>query len=233
MTRFTEKKPRHNGKAPGLRRSRGFNLIELMISLVLGLLLVGGVITVFVSNQTTYRTTTDLDNAQEAFRFASHTIMRVVRQAEEIQDSGRDGELLVLLSGSAGDGVRNCLGDEVGDDAGNPDVVETQANQFLLAGEALRCNVYDDPGATSGTPDTAGDLVDGVSQLVFWYGEASDEYWNDKANFKDRTDVDDWTDVRSVRVDMQMAGSGLSTEFMATVRQSAISAAAGGGDDDD
>ena len=231
MTRFTEKKPRHNGKAPGLRRSRGFNLIELMISLVLGLLLVGGVITVFVSNQTTYRTTTDLDNAQEAFRFASHTIMRVVRQAEEIQDSG-DGELLVLLSGSAGDGVRNCLGDEVGDDAGNPDVVETQANQ-LVAGEALRCNVYDDPGATSGKPDTAGDLVDGVSQLVFSYGEASDEYWNDKANFKDRTDVDDWTDVRSVRVDMQMAGSGLSTEFMATVRQSAISAAAGGGDDDD
>ncbi|WP_028492553.1 PilW family protein [Thioalkalivibrio sp. ALE19] len=233
MTRLAENKPRHNGKAPGLRRSRGFNLIELMISLVLGLLLVGGVITVFVSNQTTYRTTTDLDNAQEAFRFASHTIMRVVRQAEEIQNSGQDGELLVLLSGSAGDGVRNCLGDEVRDADGDPDAVETQANQFLLAGEALRCDVYDDPGDISDTPDTTGDLVDGVSQLVFRYGEASDDYWNATDELEDYGSVDDWTDVRSVQVDMQMVGSGLSTEFMATVRQSAISAAAGGGDDDD
>ena len=67
---------------PLARSARGFTLIELMVALVLGLLMIGAVIIVFISNQQTAITKQELDRAQEAFRFASHTITRVVQQGE-------------------------------------------------------------------------------------------------------------------------------------------------------
>lgn len=62
-------------------RQRGLSLVELMISMVLGLLVVGGAIGVFLSNQQTYRATESLARVQENARVAFELMAREVREA--------------------------------------------------------------------------------------------------------------------------------------------------------
>lgn len=62
-------------------RQRGLSLIELMIAMVLGLLVVGGAIGVFLSNQQTYRATESLARVQENARVAFELMAREVREA--------------------------------------------------------------------------------------------------------------------------------------------------------
>lgn len=63
------------------RAQRGLGLIELMISMVLGLLVVGGAISVFLSSQQTYRATESLARVQESGRVAFELMAREVREA--------------------------------------------------------------------------------------------------------------------------------------------------------
>ncbi|MFP3416601.1 prepilin-type N-terminal cleavage/methylation domain-containing protein, partial [Bacillus sp. SIMBA_074] len=51
-----------------LGRQQGFSLIELMIALVLGLLVVGAAIGIFLSNRQTYQATEGVGRAQEGVR---------------------------------------------------------------------------------------------------------------------------------------------------------------------
>ncbi len=61
--------------------TRGFTLIELMIALVLGLVLVGGVISVLLSNKQTYRTNNALSQLQDNARTAFELLARDIRQS--------------------------------------------------------------------------------------------------------------------------------------------------------
>lgn len=65
----------------GQVRQRGFNLVELMIALVLGLLVVGGALSIFVANQQTYSTTESLGRIQENTRTAFELMSRELREA--------------------------------------------------------------------------------------------------------------------------------------------------------
>lgn len=60
---------------------RGFTLVELMIALLLSTVLLGGVIGVFISNQNTARTTTDLSNLQNSTRLAFQLLSQDIRSA--------------------------------------------------------------------------------------------------------------------------------------------------------
>lgn len=62
-------------------RQRGFSLVELMIALVLGLVVVLGASTVFLSNKQSYRTNLALGEVQENARIAFELIARDIRQA--------------------------------------------------------------------------------------------------------------------------------------------------------
>lgn len=62
-------------------RMRGLSLIELMIAMMLGLLVVGGAIGVFLSNQRTYRATESIGRIQENARVAFELMARDVRAA--------------------------------------------------------------------------------------------------------------------------------------------------------
>lgn len=64
-----------------IHRQRGFSLIELMVALVLGLVIVGGVINIFITNQQTFRTNNDLGRLQENARISFEQMAREVRQA--------------------------------------------------------------------------------------------------------------------------------------------------------
>jgi type IV pilus assembly protein PilW len=61
--------------------SRGFSLVELMIAMTLGLLVVLGVISIFVSTQQTYRANSALSDVQEGSRVAFEMLARDIRSA--------------------------------------------------------------------------------------------------------------------------------------------------------
>lgn len=65
----------------GARRSGGFGLIELMIAMLLGLIVTGAAIGIFLSNQQTYRATEGLGRVQENLRTAYELMARDLRVA--------------------------------------------------------------------------------------------------------------------------------------------------------
>jgi len=60
---------------------RGFTLIELMISMVLGLIVIAGVVSILLANRRSYDTNEGLSQVQESARTAFELIARDVRQA--------------------------------------------------------------------------------------------------------------------------------------------------------
>lgn len=63
------------------RFQRGFNLIELMITLLLGLLVVLAAISMFISSRRLYTTTENMSRLQESARVAFELMARDLREA--------------------------------------------------------------------------------------------------------------------------------------------------------
>ncbi len=61
--------------------SRGFSIVELMIALVLGLLVVGSALAIFLSNRQTYSATEGVGRAQENVRLAFELMSRDLRES--------------------------------------------------------------------------------------------------------------------------------------------------------
>lgn len=74
------------------RHQAGLSIIELMIALLLGLLLMGGVIQIFLSSRQTYQTNVALSQVQESGRFALEFI------AFDLRNAGYKGECLSKLN---------------------------------------------------------------------------------------------------------------------------------------
>lgn len=86
------------------KNARGFTLIELMIAMVLGLVLIGGVISVLLSNQQTYRTNNALSQLQDNARTAFELLARDIRQAGSTPCGNTSvTSLLVSLNGAGTD----------------------------------------------------------------------------------------------------------------------------------
>jgi type IV pilus assembly protein PilW len=66
------------------RQNQGFSLVELMIAMMLGLFLIGGVISVFLSNREVYRQNENLARMQENARYTFEVVGRSVREAAGI-----------------------------------------------------------------------------------------------------------------------------------------------------
>ena len=62
-------------------QQRGMTLIEIMISLLIGVFLIGGILQIFLSTQQTYRTQENLSRMQENGRFAMEFLTRDIRMA--------------------------------------------------------------------------------------------------------------------------------------------------------
>lgn len=104
---------------PCRSRSRGFSLVELMISLVLGILLIGGVSALFISNKQSYGTNQSLGEVQDNSRVAFELLARDVRQAG-LTGCGNDdrvGNTLVNGVNNSGTTWWAQWGDSVGDKA--------------------------------------------------------------------------------------------------------------------
>jgi len=72
----------HNYQAKGtFAHQRGLSLVELMVSLVVGLILIYGVIEIYVNSKGTYRVNEEMARMQESARFAFDLMVPTVRQA--------------------------------------------------------------------------------------------------------------------------------------------------------
>lgn len=114
---------------------QGFSLVELMIALVLGLMVIGSVGSVFLSNKQSYRSNTALSQVQEGSRIAFELLARSVRQAG-LTGCGNFGRVANTLNDPTADwwrdfnnAVRGYEGDQ--DD---PAVVEGTGNAQRIAG---------------------------------------------------------------------------------------------------
>jgi type IV pilus assembly protein PilW len=83
----------------------GFTLIELMIAMLLGLVVIGGVISVFLANQQVYRTNEALGDVQDGSRNAFELMAQDIRNAGLAGcDSSSTGNVVTVLKNSPGGG---------------------------------------------------------------------------------------------------------------------------------
>lgn len=87
-------------KASMSARQLGFSLVELMISITLGLLIVAATLSIFASNKQAYRTTENLGRVQENARMSFELIGNDVREASGTQCS-RGIDVVSVLTPSA------------------------------------------------------------------------------------------------------------------------------------
>jgi len=132
------------------RDQRGFTLIELMIGMLLGLIILGGVLTIYSSVHHTSLIKQRLDSAQEAVRYGHYTISRLVHNADEFAN-GSDADTLVLGYPSSISNVDGCTGGAISG---------TTSTAFSTLNGRLRCD--------------GNDIALGVDDIDFEYGIVND-----------------------------------------------------------
>ncbi|RUL74047.1 prepilin-type N-terminal cleavage/methylation domain-containing protein [Dyella choica] len=83
-----------------MRRRRGFTLVELMVAMLLGLIVIGGVTSVFLAGQQTYRTNDALGDVEDGSRTAFELLARDLRNAGLTGCDNTNGRIANVLSNS-------------------------------------------------------------------------------------------------------------------------------------
>ena len=94
-----------------IRPERGFSIVELMIALLLGLILLGGVIQVFLSSRQTHSANEAMSRMQENGRFALEFIARSARLAGYMDPTLTTGKPMPLVpddNASVSQFLRSC-----------------------------------------------------------------------------------------------------------------------------
>lgn len=187
------------GKA---RCQQGMSLVELMVSLTIGLFLLAGAMSVFMAASQTGVRKTEADQALEAFRFTQFIVSRVARQASAVNASTASSLVLAVPAN-----VDGCLGETN---------TAARTNTFALSSGALQCTA-------SGTTQS---LVENVDSVVFTYGvDANSDNRVSQSEFVAATSVTDWTKVESILVTITAKRgtvAGLKTSFVVTLRGKAL-----------
>jgi type IV pilus assembly protein PilW len=79
---------------------RGVSLVELMIAMMLGVVLIGGVMGVFLTTQQTYRVNDSLNRMQDGFRIGFQLLTRDLRNAGS-SGCTNNGRVVNVLAGNA------------------------------------------------------------------------------------------------------------------------------------
>lgn len=217
-------KRRTTGNPPN--SNSGMTLIELMVSITLGLLLIAGALQLFLSSRQTYRVRETVARIQENGRVALELVARHARMAGY---EPRADIVLLPCSNAVDTSTGNCA--VLGTEGGSTN--DTLSLRYISDGtmtgcagthfdtmndvvrSAFRISVDEDtgisnlqcadyPGSELGTPGTAGPLVDYVSKLDILYG------WQPEANsiqYVNASQLDTgtkWKQVTSIQITIQV-----------------------------
>lgn len=209
--------PEHNQVLCGMqgssRQQAGMTLLELLISMSLGLLLLGGIGTIYVGSNQTYRVQEQNARIQESGRYALEVLGRSLRQAGYwhiatnpiSRVSGFSGTPITGVDGDDGDpdtvtvqydavpGDRDCEGTVIED----ADIVAPA--ESLVVQDALSWDEDDLVLLCDGNADGAADpqpLVSNVEDVQLLYGVDTDG--NQSANLY-TAEPANWNQVVSVR----------------------------------
>lgn len=142
---------------------QGFTLVELMIAMVLGLLVIAGVGSLYVSNKQTYTTSEDLSEYQENVRYIFEMMTKDIRQADGTPCRRKEYKFKPQSSISGlnwGDGIRGYTGNENAE-AQDPTFGTGSADR-VAGTDALRVTGSSGPigEVTQHTPDSDVFIVD-------------------------------------------------------------------------
>lgn len=165
------------------RYQGGFTLVELMISMVLGLVVIGAVLSVMLANKRTYRTSTAMSEIQESSRSAFELMARDIRQsgATGCDNNGKVANVLSTgtswwqswfsIKGFAGADVDPAVaaGSNIGDRVINTDSLELQS----IVGTGISVKSHDPVNAQLKLNATATDFADGDLLMVCDFDHAT------------------------------------------------------------
>jgi len=203
------------------KSQQGMSVIELMISLALGLFITAGLISLFVNSKQNYRLNENMSRLQENARFAVSFISRDIRMADYRACLTND-RMDDALAGTNG-------AEETGTDA----VTMVWQPSLCGAGGPNRSIVYSIQEGANGQPSLfrsvdgadADELVEGIEDLQITYGEDTDG--NDTPNYYvDAASVTSMAQVISIKfnlvastleTNLTPAGGRITRTFATTV----------------
>ena len=199
----------------------GISLVELMVGLTIGLIITAGALTILFSNQKLILEKDVMDRSQENFRFASMTITRLVRQANELGIPTNNNELIVTFDRTQ----RDCLGQ----------VNNSWINTFKVnANNELLCVLNNDANLSYV-------LAKDISEIKFSYGIQNGASANSlvyqprfsgNSNTENTAVVNAWNTVTSVLTQMTVSegnGKQPTIDFIATSHLLALTKLASSG----
>ncbi len=177
-----------------LSRQLGVTLIELMISMLIGIFLIGGLYTVFEKTKSSYRYQNGLVQIQEQGRFAITFLTQSLRIAGYPSDDAPTGNKIEGADGTT-DTVAIRLRNDVNcQDAATAGIAQ---NNFRINNGNLEC---------SGDNITWDIYVENIEDMQIMYGEDSDA--DGVANrYVTATDGPTWNNVVTARVSLLVRSS--------------------------
>jgi hypothetical protein len=161
----------------------GFSVIELMIATLLGVFVIGGIISVFISSTNNYRLQSALSQVQEKGRFALRKMRIDIQQAGYNIDPEEDQVAIEWSAvGNVADLGANAVnvlsiykrgvligGEYIRDDGVQSDSIHRVSYYMRINGNTLFRNAVVDIGAPN---PVAGEetVITGVARLVYQYG---------------------------------------------------------------
>lgn len=197
-------------------QQKGFSFIEVMISMLLGLVVLGGVFNVFLGSSQTYRLQDGMFRAQESGRFALSMILNDARSAgfQNIlpQESTRSKDIQAVQGATPAN--KALLKDK---DNNTVTVVGSVSSDIFfvnahdgLSGGAVAYYIGTDVSGLPALFRNGNAAVEGVEGLVVNYGRDTDgdrqaDQYDDLASMP----ATGWVDVVAIRVNLYVAsGAG-------------------------
>ena len=193
-----------------MMRQRGFTLIEMMIAIVIGLLLIAGTLSVFLSTKQGYRMTNGLSLMQSTGRATLDLLTNDIMMAGYPEDSGI--ETFVTGAGFTQDGggnasdmftVRYQSSTDCLNTAGGPPIYadgkQYAKNRYFIQNGNLMCESLKEDNTVFAAAQV---IVPGIENMQVLYGEddnAADGITN-TTRYVTAGNVADWNNVVSVRI---------------------------------
>jgi type IV pilus assembly protein PilW len=207
----------------------GFTVVELMVALLIGLFLLGGLLTLVQDNRRSFASQNQLAQLQDAERMAMTMITDVIQSAGYYPDPTINSATLLLpangtfaAAGQAvvgtfsatapgdtislryatnpGDGIVNCIGQ-----SNTGGAVATYTNTFSVVNGQLLCTMNGTAYNIIGTVPLASGNFNGVvvNNMSILYGVTTGSSPNNVDTYYTATNVPNWSNVISVQVTLQ------------------------------